>query len=291
LIDRGHQVTLLQPGQTPPFGAHVLVAGGSDIETLAGRRMIHIEHGAGQSYDGDPEAAGQRGYPGGDGYETVVLFICPNDKVVEKWRSKYPDTPAVAVGCPMLDRWHTNPPAPERPRVALTFHWPSTFCPEAGTAWAVYQRPIAERLVPLALEHGWSIVGHEHPRWQGQLMTSWKTLGIPTVNYDTVMDTATLLVADNTSFLPEFASTGRPVLWLNSPEWRRDVHHGGRFWEWPEGQIVCEHPRDLATAVANAMLDPLAVHAARDRMVESIYLATDGKAAARAADAIEQTLG
>lgn len=289
---RGHTVDLLAPGRTPPMGSVVLVAGGSDVVALSGRRLIHIEHGAGQSYGGDPATAGVRGYAGGAGYDRCILFICPHQTVADRWAAAYPDIPAVVVGAPMLDRWHADPPRPTQPRVALTFHWPSFLCPESGTAWGVYQRYISEQLIPLALREGWSLIGHEHPRWQGGLRDSWRQMGVPYVgSYDEVMETATLLVADNTSFLPEFASTGRPVLWLNSPEWRRDVTHGGRFWQWPEGQVQCDEPAKLAQAVADAMLDGPSVRAARQRMVESVYAYTDGRAADRAADAVEAVLG
>lgn len=251
-----------------------------------------IAEGFASHNSGDPASAGHRGYAGGAGYERCILFLCPNETVADRWKASYPDIPAEVVGCPMLDQWHADPPRPIKPRIAMTFHWPSFLVTEAGTAWGVYQRYIAEQLIPLALREGWSLVGHEHPRWQGGLRDSWKQMGVPFIrDYDTIMDTATLLVADNTSMLPEFASTGRPVLWLNSPEWRRDVDHGGRFWQWPEGQVVCDEPAKLAQAVQDAMLDGPLVQAARQKMVDSVYAYTDGKASERAADAIERVLG
>lgn len=299
LKERGHAVELLRPGMTPPAGAVALVASSTDVHalsTIGDRRIIHIEHGAGQTYDGDPSVAGSRGYPGGEGYDRVILFICPSDTVVDKWNARYPGAAAVAVGCPALDEFHANPLPPEKPRIAVTFHWRSGHCPEASTAWEVYSRAVQEQLVPLALKEGWSLVGTEHPRWEGQLLTDWQMMGVPTAGakglsgWKDVMQTATLLVADNTSMQAEFASLGRPVLWLNSPEYRRDVNHGGRFWEWPEGQVQCDSPFDLAAKVRDAMADGPAVAAAREAMVSKVYKACDGKASARAADAIEAVL-
>lgn len=298
LQDRGHNVELLRPGRTPPEGALVMVASWTDTQALSTgrRRIIHIEHGAGQTYDGDERTRGKAGYPGGDGYDRVVLFVCPSETVAAKWKARYPGAAAVAAGCPALDDYHRTPITPETARIALTFHWRSGHSPEAGTAWEVYSRAISEQLITLALDEGWALLGTEHPRWDGQLLTDWKMMGVPTAGREgvsgwaDVMDRASLLVADNTSMLPEFASLGRPVLFLNSPEYRRDVDHGGRFWEWPKGQVSCDSPFDLADKVREAMADGPAIAAARQEMVEQVYFACDGKAAERAADAIEEVL-
>lgn len=289
---RGVEVELLKAGRTPPFGAHVLVASGTDVGALVRRKLIYVEHGAGQTYNDpdDPAVATRRGYPGSDHCDDVGLFLAPNEAVAAKWRARYPDATAVAVGCPALDQWHAEPVVPTTPRIVLTFHWPSGHCLEAGTAWPLYQRYIAEQLIPLALREGWSVVGTEHPRWQGELIRSWQTMGLSAVKYETAMETGTLLVADNTSMLPEFASLGRPVLFLDSPEWRRDVEHGGRFWSWPQGQVSCDSPFNLREAVEEAFSDATSVRAARQRMVDDVYVATDGKAAERAADAVVEHL-
>lgn len=288
LKERGHEIVQ----STPPVGAPVLVASGTDTAPMVKRRVIYVEHGAGQSYDGDPEGRhnGEAGYPGGAGCRDVVLFICPNQSVADRWNATYPDTPTAVVGDPSLDKWHLNPPTPTKPRIAMTFHWPSGFSPEAGTAWPEFQRYIDDRLLPFALFEGISLVGHSHPRWGDNLVSSFAAMGIPTVSYDAVMDTATLLIADNTSMLPEFASTGRPVLFLTSEGWRRDINHGGRFWDWPEGQVECADPFHLMDYVRAALADGDDVAAARQRMVADVYAYTDGHAAERAADAIEAIL-
>lgn len=293
LVRRGHDVRLLNPGQTPPMGAKVMVASLHDVHDLSGRDLIYIEHGAGQTYDGDPSTAGRPGYPGGGGCDRVSLFLCPREEVAAKWRARYPDATAAVVGAPLLDKWHQNPPTPDVPvRIAVTFHWPSEFSPEAGTAWPYYKPLISDRLVTRCLERGWSLIGHEHPRWDTNLLTEYKIMRVPQRSrYPDVMDQATLLVADNTSMLPEFASTGRPVLFLDSPEWRRDVDHGGRFWEWPKGQARCEDPMTLLDCIDMALDDPPAVQRARAEMVAKVYDFVDGKASERAADAIEEHLG
>ena len=286
---RGHNIIRSTVnGQMPDPGELCLVASGADMATIPGRRIIYVEHGAGQTYNGFTGP----GYPGGTGHDDVVLFVCPNDTVADKWTTTYPDTETVVAGCPMLDRWHTlaaELPDPARPVIAVTFHWPSSLCEETMTAWPVYSRAI-HNLVEHCLKHGWGLIGHEHPRWETQMLTEWKLLNIPTASYTDVMNTATLLVADNTSMLPEFASTGRPVMFLNSPGYRRDVNHGCRFWEWPEGQVSVDEQSGLVPGVIEALEDPQHVQAARSRMVDSVYAFTDGNAAERAADAIEGLL-
>jgi asparagine N-glycosylation enzyme membrane subunit Stt3 len=109
-------------------------------------------------------------------------------------------------------------------------------------------------------------------------------------DYRRTMSEATLLVADNTSILPEFASTGRPVVWLDAKSWRIDVWHGGRFWDWPAGQVWVRDPADLDAAISAAVTDPPSVRSARRAMVESVYAVTDGTATVHAATAIRTML-
>ncbi len=138
---------------------------------------------------------------------------------------------------------------------------------------------------------GWELLGHGHPRAYGALRRRWRELGIEAVpDFADVLDRADLLVLDNSSAGPEFASTGKPVLWLNSPAYRRHVHHGGRFWLWPEGQVTVDHPDDLLAGIERALADPPDVALARAAMVAGIYAYTDGHAAERAAAAIVTTL-
>lgn len=294
LMDRGHKVTRLRPGQAPPNGSFVIVASATDAQTLGPtRKVIYVEHGAGQSYNGDGGGQGKRGYPGGEGCDNVVLFLTPNDQVAAAWEARY-DAATAVVGCPALDRWHSDGNVTAdmaRPRIAFTFHWPSMFAPEAGTAWPTFKRSIEERVIPRALNRGWALRGHWHPRWGDQLRDEWQIMGITASKYDTVMSSATLLVADNTSMIPEFASTGRPVLFLNSPDWRRDVDHGGRFWSWVGDQVECDNPLELPDLIDEAIADTLPRRQSREAMVRSVYAHTDGKASERAADAIEALLG
>lgn len=160
-------------------------------------------------------------------------------------------------------------------------------CPETYPALPRYEQAIAA----LNRDPGLRLVGHAHPRGARRTGSMWERLGIPfEVDPDVVLASADLLVADNTSLLPEMAAVGKPIVFLNGPGYRRDVEHHGRFWDWPRGQVSCDKPCELAGAVARALADPSKVRAARGRMVRSVYAYTDGRSSERAVDAIAKVL-
>lgn len=270
----------------------VLVASWRDAQQVAPSPLVYLEHGAGQTYDGDPAAVGNGSYAGGSGLERVVLFLCPSERVADRWRAVY-RAPAVAVGCPRLDPWHLAASwAPHHravnraPVVAVTFHWECRVVPETRSAWRHYDRV----LPALAADPRWQLLGHGHPRLWGTIRRRWAQLGVEhTAELDDVLDQADLLVGDNTSALYEFASTGRPVVVVNAPWYRRHVHHGLRFWDHPPGLQV-DRPEQLADTIAHALADPPAARAIRAAAVAETYCATDGHAAERAALAITKEL-
>ena len=280
----------------------VLIAGARDGDTIGDSPLVYVEHGAGQTYAGVDSPS----YSGGPGHDRVVLFLCPNEHVAGRWRAAYPDTRAEVVGCSALDRWHeramvgvdrragltgaSSPPSMPYsrgpvPTVAVTFHWDCGLVPETRTAWRHYDRA----LPGLVADPRWVVLGHAHPRLWGTLKGRWRALGVEaTPDLDVVMDRADLLVGDNSSALYEFASTGRPVLCLNQPGYRRHVEHGLRFWSHPPG-LQCDTPAQLPDATARALEDPPAARAIRARAVARAYSQTDGRATQRAVTAILET--
>lgn len=283
-----------------PLDGLWLVASYTDARALGqARRVVYVEHGAGQTYNGDERSRDHGAFSGGRGLDNVVLFLAPHETVAARWRAAYPHVPAVAVGCPKLDRWHREPfpgftpksSFSAGPTVAFTFHHQGGLCPE--TTWAVphyreHLRATAEALRGV----GAAVIGHGHPRAAPLLERLWAACGVEWVPSSAeVFTRADLLVADNTSLLPEFASLGRPVVWLNAPWYRRGVDHGGRFWAWPEGQRVVDDPADLVPGVLDGLRDPPLIARARAEMVASIYSAVDGAAAKRAAEAIAAVAG
>ena len=275
-----------------------LVAGASDVQRLGpGVPCVLVSHGADQSYHGDETAARHPSYAGGNGMEQVRLFVCPSESSAQRWLARYPEARTVVAGCAKLDRWNRESRIANRDfanrqsgplRVAVAMHWPNSLCPEAGTAWSHY-RPVMPDLRDALAARGAELVGHGHPRWWRQYRTDWARMGVRAVeDFAAVMDEADVLVVDNSSTGPEFASTRKPIIWVSAPWWRRDVDHGGRFWSWVQGMPHVEEPEQLVPTVLTVLDHPERHAAAQARMVASVYAHTDGRAAERAAAAIMQ---
>lgn len=291
--DRGNVegVTGWRRGYPPEQQRPVLVAGYIDEMALAAP-SIYLEHGAGQTYRGDGgnrNAAEHESYSGSGGHDRCVLFLCPNETVAARWRNRYQDTPTAVIGCPKLDWWHAHPSAGgggPLPAVAVTFHADNRLIPEATSALEHYTAGLAEAVAELR-QDGWEVLGHGHPRLWQRLRTIWGSLNVEAVeDFGQVLSRADVLCVDNSSVGPEFASTGRPVVWMNAPHFRRDVNHGGRFWDWVDGAITVEDATGLPRACRRALRREPADERARERMVGEVYCAADGHATRRAVDAI-----
>lgn len=252
----------------------VLVASYGDLCTVRGRydRIVLMQHGAGQSYsDRHP------GYPGGDDNEAVGLFLTPGEHPAARWRARYPGTPAVAVGSPRVES------LPDRQgdsavTVAVSFHWRTGSVPEARTAFDWYREALP------GLRDAFHLIGTGHPR-ASRLPRVYAGLGIEYVaDFEEVCRRADVLIADNTSALFEFAATGRNVVVLNAPWYRKEARHGLRFWDAASVGEQVEHPGDLVEAVTVSMFsDPTDRQAA----VDMVYSHRSGSAQ-RAADAIRE---
>ena len=224
----------------------VLVASGKDLLSVGGaRRAILLEHGAGQTYNGDPSHPVEHvAFAGGPDRERVALFLCPNAHVAAANNDRYPDAAQRVVGSPHLDltmRVRRRPPNYDRPIVAFSFHWPSRVVLEAGTAWNEYRTAIAK----VASGNAFTLIGTGHPRALPTLKPQYERMGIEVVpNWRHVVGVADLLVCDNSSVMYEWAALDRPVLTLNGKHWRRNVQHGLRFWTHVPG-FQCDHPGEL----------------------------------------------
>lgn len=287
-------------GAPIPRGAPVrptIVASYVDARRMSPRPCVLVEHGAGQSYPGDPTSATHGSYAGGDGLDHIILFVAPGEHVAARWRARYPNTPVVVVGSPRVDelartatRCQPVGNTLHRPTVAVTWHWDCELIPETRSALRHYRDHLPRTIAALR-SVGVDVVGHGHPRAWRQMRPMWGRLGVePVESFADVVARATVLAVDNTSAGPEWAALDRPVVWMNAPWYRRDVEHGGRFWQWPRGQVSCNHPTDLAVAILAAFDDPPPVRAARASMVAGIYGGIDGHAAERAATAIMEAL-
>lgn len=269
-----------------------MVAGYCDLQALAGRGpLIYVEHGAGQTYPGDPVSAGDPSYSGGYDHDEVVLYVAPSTTVAARWHDCYPDASVIVAGCPLLDVWHRGDRAfeqLERPTVALTFHWDCTLIPETRSAFRHYEPELA-RSVAAWRAQGFDVVGHGHPRVYDALSAVWAELDVPQRQLGWIYDHADLLIGDNTSVLYEFASLDRDVLCLNAPWYRREVEHGLRFWKHVPG-LQADHAEGM-TRIATLLLqrDTGALAGSsimRRGAVAEAYAHVDGYASWRAAAAI-----
>jgi hypothetical protein len=251
---------------------------------LGARSFVSMEHGAGQSYGGDRRSARHGSYAGGADRDDTVLFLAPNEQAAARWRVAYPSTPVAVIGSPRVDSLPTREPGPV-PVVALGFHWPCAIAPEARTAFPHFRTALP------ALARRFTLLGHGHPRFMGRLSSAYRSAGIePVESFDDVLRRADLYVCDNSSTLFEFASTGRPVVVLNAPWYRRDVRHGLRFWDAATVGFQVDDPADLASTVERALGDPPEQRAERELVMSSVYARPEGGAARAAADAITSWL-
>ena len=264
-----------------PDGARpTLVASYRDELAVPGP-VVLLEHGAGQHYGGvDASSMGAT-------RTNVLLYLAPNPDCADRMATVLPNARTVAVGCPRLDRHLGRPDPPNGPPVVgLTWHWPARTWPEAMWAWPHY-RPYLP-----ALAQGRTLVGHGHPRIMGRLIGDYRRAGVRVESDpETFLDSIDLLVADNTSLLFEAAAVGIPVAVLDAPWYRRHVEHGLRFWEWADiGPRTGAGPA-LPETVDRAWQERDLFRPTREAMRDAVYGPWDGKAAARAADAIADTVG
>lgn len=256
----------------------VLVASYGDHKRMrkAGRTKIaRIEHGAGQNY-----GTAHGSYAGGKDAGDLSLMLVPNEYSARHWREAYPDMRVEVVGSPKLDTLPRKDPAYPL-TVAVSFHWDGHgIVPETVSAFSHY------RFVLPDLKAAYNLIGHGHPRaWVGppSLERRYRREHItPVRDFADVCRQADLYICDNSSSLYEFAATGRPVVTLNAPWYRRKVNHGLRFWDAIPG-IAVDQPGDLVKAVALALEDAPPLRKAREDALDIAYAYRSG-AAQRAAD-------
>lgn len=251
-----------------------IVCSHEDYRSVRPAQTIMVAHGVGQTYNGAPgKGLNHPSYSGGDKRERVVLNICAGEYDAQKCRDA--GQKAVAVGPFHLDRHYLLPPKPRSnpPVVCFSAHTDAHVVPETRWAWPHFQ----DEIVRLIREHPeYRYVGHCHPRMWSWFRTFWPRLKVPfLLSFDEVLEQADLYVTDNSSTLMEFASTGRPVLVLNAPWYRRDVRHGLRFWDAIPGMQVDE-PEGLLEGIKLALDDSPELQAARRYAVQYVYSDADG---------------
>lgn len=253
------------------------------------RPVIMLEHGAGQSYHGDPSSRGHRSYAGAE-RKGVIRYIVPGPAAAAAYEGS--GVHVSQVGCPKLDNWLGYDPQNDRPVIAISFHWQARVCQEATSALPYYRHAFAE------LSRHYRIIGHSHPRIANLARISYAAANIPYYNeFEDVLAEADVYCCDNSSTMFEFAALGRPVVVLNSPRYRRRVSHGLRFWDaadmGPNVWAGTQAEGDLAERWRLAIDDALNSPGWGERRTAAALLAyshIDNGAAERAAHAIEEAI-
>ena len=116
------------------------------------RRIILMQHGAGQSYGGDSRTARHPCYAGGDDNDDVGLFLTPNQHSANRWRERYPQASVEVVGCPILDELPSRAVDMDTATivekaslvVAVSFHWNYHGMPETRSAFDWYSKAVVD---------------------------------------------------------------------------------------------------------------------------------------------------
>lgn len=278
-LDAPHAVA--RPRSRTAFDPITLVASWTDEVLCTGRRMVYICHGAGQSYFGDQKTFRDPSYPGGREH-TAEMFLCPNEHAANLWRTYYPTARVEVIGSPRVQFLAAtvgrDRGAVSGPTVAISFHWNFSSISETRWAFPHWRNHLAD------LASRYKVIGHGHPRAFDRLAKFYREVGIePVRSFEEVVRRASVYCVDNSSSGFECGWLGIPVIWLNSPLYRREVEHGLRFWQACEFMPCVDTYDQLLAALESAIHSPGEPPTA---YLASILGPNDGKACSRALEAI-----
>jgi hypothetical protein len=260
----------------PPFSRRVVVTSAyGDLAIVARyneRPLILMEHGVGLTFN-KKDGTTADGYGGGEGLRSCVsLFLAPNEYIAKKTHITFPDAAQVIIGTPKLDPWaedftNRKKKRPEDPVVCISFHWDgSAVAPEAGNAFEYYRKSLP------TLANKYIVIGHGHPKVLDKLIPYYQRAGIEIVkDFRDVMERADVYINDASSTLYEFCVTGKPVVVLNAPWFRRNVYHGLRFWDYCDPGPECNSPAELIDCIEEALSDPIQQRMKRRKYVNILY--------------------
>jgi hypothetical protein len=280
-------VDALGPENRPTLTASV--ANLRNVIDKQGRtRAALIEHGTGQSFGGDPKSAKRPSHPGGDN-RPASLFLAPNAHAANRDAQAYPDAQTAVIGCPKLDDLPARAPLTDKPTIAVSFHWDSRTCKETRSGFREFKYAL-----PMLVKE-YRVIGHGHPRAIDGLSLRYHRFGIEVVrDFRDVVSQAHVYVNEGSSTLFEAASTGIPVVVLNPSFFRKDVHHGLRFWDASEVGVNVNTidyglgpklGKGLLDAVEVALKDPPQRQEAREAALDIMYAYRTG-ATRRAVDTL-----
>lgn len=272
-IPEYHGEHMLRRPIVPPGDGPVLVSAYGDLKLALlrspNRPVAFIEHGAGFTMANHPAYPG-----GGELRKKVDLFLSPNIFALNAQKKAIPGAKQVLIGCPKLDKYkgqYDEPHLmPDHPRVAISFHWPGLgVCPEAGNALPHFRRAIGQ----LSRQPDFQLVGHGHPKYYSNLKANlYDSLKMESVrSFEAIMETTDVYIVDTSSTIYEYLVTGKPVILMNSPSYRRNVHHGLRFWLHSEVGLNVNNPEELLPAIRKTIQNPGIRWEERQDAIREVY--------------------
>jgi hypothetical protein len=281
IFELGTPGVIIYNGYTPAGQGPILTCAYGDMSRAArneGRKIISMEHGTGHTF-------GTASYPDGQGRRSLVsLALMPNEFTANKARVVR-DTHCEIIGTPKTDE--LIPPSKvfsrpvDKPVIAIGFHWGDrkSSPPESGSAWEHYKIV----LPVLKAKYGENLIAHGHPLSWGVFRPVFEREGIEFVeDFRDVCRRADVYINDLSSTLYEFLVTGKPVVVLNAPWFRREVNYGIRFWDYSNVGINVENPAELLPAIDRTLEEYTTIQAGeREQAVRDLYPYL-GKSTARA---------
>jgi len=250
------------------------------------RKILHMEHGTGHAF-------GTAAYPNGNGKRDYVsMFLAPNEYTQKLILSVRPNIPCEVIGTPKMDgwfpvQWKTAEHMSPIPTIAIAFHWGDKHArpPESGSAWEHYKS-----LLP-TLNKRYRVIGHGHPLAAHTYKEEFERVGIEWVDrFEDVLMRADIYVNDLSSTLYEFIVTGKPVIVLNAPWFRKDVYHGIRFWDYSNVGVNVEEPEQLFNAIDRTIVEYSNIHLHQRMIAVRDLYPYLGNSSQRAANVIAEYL-
>lgn len=252
---------IILPLQLPSGPETIFVSAMKDADLIhildPYKEVILCEHGSGQTFN-----TLHSSYAGGLGRGWLALCIVPGVVPYNKQIVNYPGVPCVMTGCPKLDALadYVKPDKILQMSnlvVGISNHFADGICSEAGSSFLYFWNQVADlvRSNPKT-----RFIGHYHPRIVGIEQEKWVELrkSCPnlqlTPEFNFVAREADLYIIDQSSTAFEFAALDKPVIFLNSPHFRKDVNHGMRFWEYADMGVQCDITDSLAEKMVEALL-------------------------------------
>jgi hypothetical protein len=242
------------------------------------RKIITMEHGVTQGFQTAAYPNGMNG-----NRDRAAFALLPNEYVARRFRAVR-ETPCEVIGTPKMDEWvnlnwthnwpagfnsfpHTWPP--RKSTLAIAFHWGDRHAspPESGSAFEHYRRILPE------LGARYNLIGHAHPLASPEYRETYERAGIEWVgDFQEVLRRADVYINDLSSTMYEFLVTGKPVVILNAPWFRRDVQWGIRFWDYSDVGLMVENPGELFNVIDRTLQEYGTICAtARRRAVTDLY--------------------